>query len=203
MTLRNRVQPDGQITNVPMRGLFTGNRGILHVEDKQMGDALWRHRAWICCTLSWQNRRRPVMTGRNWTELFFLDEAVAMAAGHRPCAFCRREAYNRFKDAWGENLKAPQLDAVLHAARAESGARSLQHHTAQADDLPAGTFIKTDTFALLTRDAMLPYSENGYATPKHRPKGTVTVMTSRPMINVLRCGYVPQIHPSAQIPLFP
>jgi hypothetical protein len=88
VTLRNRVQPDGQITDVAMRGMFTGNRGILHSTDKIMGPALWKHRVWICCTLNWQERRRDVMTGRNWTELFFLDEAVAMAAGHRPCAYC-------------------------------------------------------------------------------------------------------------------
>ena len=79
MTLRNRVQPDGQILAVPARGLFTGNRGILHTSDKVMGDAMWKHRAWICCTLDWKDWRRDVMTGRNWTELFFLDEAVAMA----------------------------------------------------------------------------------------------------------------------------
>lgn len=123
MTLRNRVQPDVQILAVPSRGMFTGNRGILHVSDKVMGDALWKHRAWICCTLDWQNRRRPLMTGRNWTELFFLDEAAAMAAGHRPCAYCRRQNYNAFTDAWGGSLKAPQMDAILHGARAIPGAR--------------------------------------------------------------------------------
>lgn len=203
MTLRNRVQPDGQITDAPMRGLYTGNRGILHVADKVMGDALWKHRAWICCTLNWQNRRRPVMTGRNWTELFFLDEAAAMAAGHRPCAYCRRKNYKAFTDAWGAKLKAPQMDAILHAARATHGARSLQTHRADAQPLPAGTFVKTDKISLLTQDAALPYTPSGYGPPEPRPTDTVTVLTSPPMLDVLRGGYIPALHPSAQSPLFP
>ena len=197
MTLGNRVQPDGQILAVQSRGMFTGNRGILHTADKVMGPALWKHRAWICCTLTWQGRRRDVMTGRKWTELFFLDEAVAMAAGHRPCAYCRRADYNAFSNTWGDNMKAPQMDAILHAARAISGARNLQTHTANAASLPAGTFIKGDTATLLTHDAALPYSPTGYGAPMVRPTGTVTVLTSLPMINVLRAGYVPQLHPSA------
>jgi hypothetical protein len=201
MTLRNRVQPDGQILAVPSRGTYTGNRGILHTKDKIMGRALWRHRAWICCTLEWQNRKRPVMTGRNWTELFFLDEAVAMAAGHRPCAYCRRQNYNAFSAAWGDTLKAPQMDAILHNARAIKGARHLQTHTANADTLPAGTFIKTNDIMLLTSHNGLPYTPNGYGPPQPRPTGAVTVLTCAPMLNVLRGGYVPTVHPSAQTPL--
>lgn len=202
MTLKNRVQPDGQILAVPSRGLFTGNRGILHTADKVMGAALWKHRAWICGTLDWQNRRRPVMTGRNWTELFFLDEATAMAAGHRPCAYCRRKNYTAFTEAWGDNLKAPQIDAILHAARAVHGARRLQTHHADARTLPAGTFIMADTPYLLTDDAALLYTPHGYGAPKPRPTGRATVLTSAPMVNVLRGGYAPTLHPSAQTPLF-
>ncbi len=197
MTLRNRVQPDGQITDVKMRGGFTGNRGILHTSDKVMGAALWKHRAWICCTLDWQNRKREVMTGRNWTELFFLDEAVAMAAGHRPCAYCRRSNYNAFSAAWGENLKALQMDAVLHAARAINGARHLQTYIADAQTLPAGAFIKTEQTYLLTADAALPYTPAGYGKPTPRPTGAVTVLTAPPMLDVLRGGYAPSLHPSA------
>ena len=198
MTLRNRVQPDGQIRAVDMRGGFAGNRGILHVDDKVMGDALWKHRAWICCTLDWQGRKRDVMTGRNWTELFFLDEAVAMAAGHRPCAYCRRSNYTAFTTAWGEKLKAPQMDAILHEARAVNGARRLQTHVAIAETLPAGTFIKADQSYLLTSNAALPYSPTGYGPPIPRPTGAVTTLTSSPMIDVLRGGYVPQLHPSSR-----
>lgn len=202
MTLRNRVQPDGQITAVASRGMFTGNRGILHISDGVMGDALWKHRAWICCTLDWRGRRRKPMTGRNWTELFFLDEAVAMAAGHRPCAYCRRKHYTAFTQAWGCGLCAPQMDAILHAARAVHGARRLQTHAAAAESLPAGTFIQTDRIAVLTEDAALPYTPMGYGAPVPRPTGSVTVLTAPPMIDVLRGGYAPQMHPSAQTPLF-
>jgi hypothetical protein len=202
VTLRNRVQPDGQILAVPSRGMFTGNRSILHVSDKVMGDALWKHRAWICCTLDWQNRRRPLMTGRNWTELFFLDEAAAMAAGHRPCAYCRRQNYNAFTDAWGGSLKAPQMDTILHGARAIPGARHLQNHARPAQNLLAGAFIRTDQIYLLTKDAALPYGYGGYGQPQPRPTGNVSVLTSPPMLDVLRGGYVPALHPSAQTPLF-
>lgn len=203
MTLRNRVQPDGQITDTAMRGLFTGNRGILHTDDHVMGPALWKHRAWICCTLDWQGRRRRVMTGRNWTELFFLDEAVALAAGHRPCAYCRRKAYGEFCAAWGQKLKAPQMDAILHAARAVPGARQLRSHEAHAQTLPAGAFIQADTPMVLTHDAALAYSPQGYGPPQPRPKGAVEVLTAPPMLDVLRGGYAPALHPTAQLPLFP
>lgn len=137
------------------------------------------------------------MSGRNWTELFFLDEAVAMAAGHRPCAYCRRANYNAFSEAWGASLKAPQMDALLHAARAVNGARQLQSHKAKAENLPDGTFIKTDETLMLTGDAARPYSPAGYGEAKPRPTGLVTVLTSPPMIAVLRGGYIPQLHPSA------
>jgi len=90
--LQNRVLPTGEIAAIPARGTLTGNRGIIHRDDKTLGTSRWSHHAWICCTLDWQGRKRPVMTGRNWTELFFLDESVAFAAGHRPCGYCRRSA---------------------------------------------------------------------------------------------------------------
>lgn len=202
MTLQNRVQPNGDILSVASRGLFTGNRGILHTSDKVMGPARWRHRAWICCTLDWQDRKRNVMTGRNWTELFFLDEAVAMAAGHRPCAYCRRSAYTAFSMAWGANLKAPEMDAILHAARAVRGARRLQTHTADARSLPEGSFVMADQPLLLTSDAAHPYTPHGYGTPAPRPTGQITVLTAPPMLDVLRGGYTPTLHPSAQTPLF-
>ncbi len=205
MALRNRVQPDGALTDAG-RGTFTGNRGILHVADKVMGAALWKHRAWICCTLEWQGRTRDVMTGRNWTELFFLDEAVAMAAGHRPCAYCRRPDYNRFVSAWsdahGTRPKAPQLDAILHRTRAEPGARNLRTHSAQAEDLPDGVFIRADTPLLLRGDMALPYTPHGYGPPQIRPDGCVTVLTAPPMIETFHAGYAPALHQTVQSPLF-
>lgn len=205
MPLRNRVGPDGLITDAPVRGLFTGNRGILHRADKVMGPALWKHRAWICCTLDWQGRKRDMMTGRNWTELFFLDEAVALAAGHRPCAYCRRAAYTQFMDGWqaatGRRPKAPDADCTLHAARAQRGARRLQTHRALAETLPDGAFVAGPH--LILGDAALPYTPAGYAAPIPRPKGEIKVLTAPPMLAVLRGGYAPQLHPTVQNPLFP
>ena len=205
MPLRNRVGPDGLITDTPMYGMFTGNRGILHSADNVMGPALWKHRAWICCKLNWQGRRRDVMTGRKWTELFFLDEAVAMAAGHRPYAYCRRAAYTRFMDSWqattGTRPNAPDADRALHTARAIRGARRLQHHRASAETLPDGAFVAGPH--LILGDAALPYSPAGYAAPILRPAGDVAVLTAPPMLAVLRGGYKPTLHATAQNPLFP
>ena len=144
MPLQNRVLPTGEITAHPARGTLTGNRGILHRDDRTLGPARWTHKAWICCTLDWKGRRRAVMTGRTWTELFFLDEAVALAAGHRPCATCRRAAYRRFQTAWaaafGTVPRGPAMDAALHAARVAPDKTQLRH-SARLGTLPAGTFV--------------------------------------------------------------
>lgn len=125
MTLQNRAQPDGQILAIPARGTMTGNRGIIHGPSRVLATKRWSHKEWICCELEWQGRKRQVMTKRNWTELFFLDEAVAMSAGHRPCGYCRRATYVRFVNACeaaaGVRPKASEMDAVLHPARVARG----------------------------------------------------------------------------------
>lgn len=200
MPLRNRVHADGRIVADPARGLFTGNRGILHVADGVMGPALWRHRAWIVCTLDWQGRRRPVMTGRRWTALFFLDEAVALAAGHRPCAYCRREAHARWRDAWAAAhgpARAPEMDARLHAARAVPGARGMRHwRIPDPRDLPDGTAIRVDGRAgLIHRSRLWPVRMDGYDPPEPLPARPVEVLTPRPTVEVLGQGYRPVLHP--------
>jgi hypothetical protein len=107
MPLQNRVIPSGEIISDPSRAAkFMGNRGILHDDERRLGRARWRHRAWIVCALSFNGRRRTLMAPGSYTELFFLDEAVAFAAGHRPCGECRREAYLRFLEGWGERDSA-------------------------------------------------------------------------------------------------
>ncbi len=205
MTLQNRVQPDGQILAVPARGTMTGNRGIIHGPDRMLATKRWSHKAWICCELEWQGRKREVMTGRNWTELFFLDEAVAMAAGHRPCGYCRRSTYQRFTDAWatstGTRPRAPDMDAVLHPARVRRD-RSQVTHLALLTTLPTGTFILHDGHPHLVRDHdLLPYSPDGYLAPvPRRGCGQVTVMTPKPMVQVLTGGYRPVLHDSARNP---
>src|SRR5512132_1459143 len=103
MPLQNRVTPFGDIVAIPERGLFTGNRGIIHdPATRTLLNRRWTTKAWIVCTLDWQGRRREPMAGRSWTELFFLDEATALAAGHRPCFYCRRAAAKAFRNAWAE-----------------------------------------------------------------------------------------------------
>ena len=125
--LQNRVLPTGEIVAIPARGTMTGNRGILHRPDKTLGRARWTHKAWICCVIDFRGRRRDVMGGRSWTELFFLDEAVAFAAGHRPCAYCRRPAYTAFKAAWDGAPKATEMDRVLHLERLDAHVNLVGH----------------------------------------------------------------------------
>ncbi|MEJ6397954.1 hypothetical protein [Yoonia sp. 208BN28-4] len=202
MPLQNRVLPTGEITAIPARGTLTGNRGIIHRGDKTLGTSRWSHHAWICCTLNWQGRKREVMTGRNWTELFFLDEAVALAAGHRPCGYCRRTAYAAYRDAWavatGTTPKAGDIDAALHPARVT---RHRQKVTYQAplSQLPDGAFVQwADTPHLVQASRLLPYTPGGYGSPIVAQMDTVvSVLTPKPSVAVLSAGYTPQVHPSA------
>ena len=202
MTLQNRVLPSGAIVAIPARGTMTGNRGIIHGPDRALATKRWSHKAWICCVLDWQGRRREVMSGRNWTELFFLDEAVAMAAGHRPCGYCRRADYIRYVDAWaratGARPKAPEMDAALHPARVRRD-KSQVTHNALIATLPLGAMINHDGAPHLVLDATLrPYTPDGYGAAVPRPRcGSVTVLTPTPMLSVLANGYRPAVHPTA------
>lgn len=203
--LQNRMTPEGALEAVPARGLFTGNRGVLHDGDFNIRPARWRHKNWIICALSFKGRHREIMTPRRWTELFFLDEATALAAGHRPCAECRRQAFNAYFDAFAEGakrsrLKAPDLDAELHAERAVPGARRQRRHEASAEDLPDGAFVLDEGGApgMLLDDAWLPWSHFGYGRPVPRPKGGVMLLTPPGSVNALRAGFAPVLHPSAQ-----
>ncbi len=202
MPRQNRVLPTGEIVADPARGTLTGNRGVLHDEHGQFGSARWRHRNWISCSLSYKDWRRPIMAPGHWTELFFLDEAVALAAGHRPCAVCRRAEYDVFRAAWaqafGGAVKAGEIDRVLHDARIVSGSKAQKRHDADLSDLPDGTFILREGQPhLVLGDALYPYTPEGYGPPCPNDKaGHVTVMTPRPIVAVLEAGYRPLLHPS-------
>ena len=123
MPLQNRVPPLGDIVAIPDRGLFTGNRGIIHdPATKTLLNKRWSNPAWLVCLCEYKGKRRKVMGGQSWTELFFLDEATALAAGHRPCFYCRRDDANRFRSCWEEGngvsrVLARDIDAVLHRER--------------------------------------------------------------------------------------
>ena len=192
MALQNRVLPTGEIVADPARGLFTGNRGCLHDDQKRLGKARWKSRAWIICELKFKGWKRQVMTPRSWTELFFLDEAVALAAGHRPCALCRREAYNTYRGAWGGHPKAVEMDEALHAARL--GKRIWQ----ESEGLPDGAFVRVEGRGfLLLAGRMLPYAPAGYGRAMERVRGRVEVLTPTPTMAVLQAGYRPVLHGSA------
>ena len=206
MPLQNRVLPTSQIVAIPARGAFTGNRGIIHGPDRVLAKRRWSHKAWICCTLDWQGRKREVMSGRKWTELFFLDEAVAMAAGHRPCAYCRRTDYNQFKDAWtqafGRASLAPEMDDMLHAARVDPQTKRQQTSCQNVQHLPVGTFFEADGAALIvTGNAVRRFTPDGYVTADFdtRTATLVNVLTPAPLVAVLQAGYSPALHHSATV----
>jgi hypothetical protein len=196
---QNRVLPTGEIVAQPFRGLFMGNRGILHDGVGQLGVARWKHPHWVCCVLAFKTRHRQVMTPNRYTELFFLDEAVALAAGHRPCAECRRADFNAFRAALDPDLSAPEIDAALHPARVKSHTRLQVRHEAALDPLPDGAFILHDGTAHLVSGAyILPLASDGYGPAHARPRGTVTVLTPKPTLKALQNGYRPVLHSSAE-----
>src|SRR5437016_14351817 len=147
MPFQNRVTPFGDIVAIAQRGIFTGNRGIIHdPATRALLKKRWASKAWLVCLCEYRGRRRSVMGGRSWTELFFLDEAIALAAGHRPCFFCRRRAADAFRNAWakgrGESVpRAAEMDAVLHAERLDHGRKRLHALSGRADELPDGVVI--------------------------------------------------------------
>src|ERR1700741_2656643 len=148
MPLQNRVTPTGDIIATAHRGMFPGNRGIIHDPvTKTLLTRRWASRAWLTCVLQFRGRRREVMARRSWTELFFLDEATALAAGHRPCFFCRREDANRFRAAWEKgngktSLRAGDIDRVLHAERLDHGKKRLHPLPRPQRELPDGAMVQ-------------------------------------------------------------
>src|SRR5205814_3688238 len=152
MPRQNRVTPLGDLIADPARGLVYGNRGCLHDSDGRIRRR-WATRRWIACRLEFRGwRRHPLLQAGKFTELFFLDEATAFAAGHRPCALCRREDYNRFL-ALVNASGADAIDAQLHAERIDPATRMQRHHAAQLDELPDGAFVLDDGKPWLVRGA--------------------------------------------------
>ena len=204
MPLENRVDPQGRIFRSPARGTMMGNRGgTLHNEGREIVRQ-YKHRRWIACVLEFRGRRRVVMSPGRYTELFFLDEAVALAAGHRPCAECRRERYNAFREAWrrangaAELPRAGEMDVELHRARVDAQGRKVTYE-AELDSLPDGCFVQIDQAPVLVWDASLwLWMPEGYAQRESRPSGLrVTVLTPEPIVKCLRNGYRADRHASA------
>ena len=205
MPLPNRVDPFGDLFADASRGLLFGNRGgRFHRDDRALGRRRWVSRAWICCRLEFKGRHREVW-GRGYTELFFLDEPTALAAGHRPCFECRRADAKAFAAAFGRGHgldaapRAPEMDRVLHAERLEG--RVKRRHRLPIDALPDGAFVTLPNepggaFAV-RGDALLQWTSAGYVARRRRPRGImVDVLTPPGIIAALSAGYRPSWHSS-------
>lgn len=197
MPLQNRVLATGEIVADPARGMFMGNRGILHGEQKVLGRKRWQHKAWVTCVLKHKDWHRAVMTPHRYTELFFLDEAVALAAGHRPCALCRRAEYTSYRAATGLLGSSKDMDAQMHAERALPRYFKQRRQTCDIAQLPDGAMVLLDGPALVKGDALYPVTAAKYLPPVARPTGTVTVLTPLTSLRALREGYEPVLHTSA------
>jgi hypothetical protein len=203
MPLQNRVTPTGDIIATTHRGLFTGNRGIIHdPATKTLLAKRWSTPAWLVCLCEYQGRRREVMGGRSWTELFFLDEATAFAAGHRPCFFCRRDDANRFRAAWEvgnrtANVLARDIDVVLHGERLDHGCKRLHPLPAPLRDLPDGAMVQqgADSF-LIAQGRVLSWSPGGYRAAQGVPEDAI-LLTPPSTLRAIAAGYRPVLHPTA------
>ncbi|MBH5368180.1 hypothetical protein [Bradyrhizobium glycinis] len=203
MPLQNRVTPTGDIIATPHRGLFTGNRGIIHdPATKTLLKNRWSTPAWITCLCEFRGWRRPVMARRSWTELFFLDEATAFAAGHRPCFFCRRDDAKRFRAAWekgngASDVSAKAMDAVLHRERLDRGRKRLHSLPMPLADLPDGAMVQQgeDSFLVMQGQALL-WSPAGYASHT-RVVDQAMLLTPPSTLRAIMAGYRPVLHPTA------
>jgi hypothetical protein len=202
MPLQNRVTPFGDIIATPHRGLFTGNRGIIHDPATKTLTRRWASHAWLTCVCEFRGRRRKVMGGRSWTELFFLDEATALAAGHRPCFFCRRDDANRFRAAWQQGnrvsgMLAPEIDAVLHDERLDVRTKRLHALPVPVKRLPDGAMVALDgeSFLIVQGRALL-WKPAGYREAQAAFAGAM-LLTPPSTLRALSAGYRPVLHPSA------
>jgi hypothetical protein len=201
MPRQNRVTPFGTIIVTPERGTVFGNRGVLHDAEGRIGRS-WQLKRWLLCLLAFKGRRRPIMAPGRYTELFFLDEATALAAGHRPCAECRRDRYLAFRNAWPSGvLPAAALDDQLHVERLNPDG-SQRRFEADLDDLPDGVFLvrrePVERAYLLWKGRLLAWSPGGYRDRLPRPHGErVAVLTPGSTVAAVRAGYAPEVHASA------
>lgn len=201
MTLQSRVAPDGTLHATSARGTLMGNRGIIHdPATRRLSGRRWTTRAWIACELCFRGRARKVW-GRGWTELFFLDEVTALAAGHRPCFECRRAEAQAFARALGavegRPLRAPDLDRRLAPDRLGGDAPTRPMPAADLGSLPDGAVVHQGAaFWALRAGRTLRWSFGGYL-PDAPPRGEVALVTPGAVLAALRWGYVPRWHPSA------
>lgn len=208
MPLQNRVTPFGEIIVSPARGTLMGNRGQLHDDNQRLGKRRWATPSWVTCVLSFKNRPpRQLMQPNRYTELFFLDEATALAAGHRPCAECRHADYRRFVEAWRMSNRpddawqgASTMDRRLHAERVDRERRKVVFEATLAG-LPSGVMVALGDRAFLKcGNDLLSWSPFGYGASNEPHPATlqVTVLTPRPIVEAIKAGYVPAVHATAR-----
>ena len=198
MTARNRVTPLGDIVAIPLRGAWTGNRGIIHA-----GREIVRFHAsdlWITCALEYRGRQHEQWLPHHLTWLYFHDEAVSFAAGHRPCALCRRASYNAYRAAWAEGLgveppSASEMNRRLHGERIVRGTHRRRTHALPWDSLPDGAFVLVEGVpAVVVGDGLTEWTVDGYRTRRVRPgRGDAEVITPPSSVAALRAGYPVQI----------
>ena len=205
MPLQNRVDPFGVLFAGAARGLLMGNRGgRIHDAGKSLGARRWASKQWICCVLEFNNRHRKVW-GDSYTELFFLDEPTAFAAGHRPCFECRRKDAELFARLWGmafglkERPRAAEMDDVLQGQRLDG--RAKRHHQRDFSELPDGAFVVLDADAwAVCGSSLLRWTPSGYIERRTKPaRGVADALTPPATLAVLSNGYAPRWHPSADL----
>ncbi len=206
MPLQNRVTPFGEIIAVSDRGLFTGNRGILHDPATRTLGRRWASKSWLTCLFAFKGRRRTVMAPGRWTELFFLDEATALAAGHRPCFECRRKDAEAFRAAWatGNGSFAPkvaEMDAMLHGERLSGREKRMHPLDGPIPTLPDGVMIGVGessflVIALVIAECVRRWTPSAYVAVAVEP-GSAMLLTSPSILRTLAAGYRPRLHPSA------
>lgn len=196
--LQNRVNPKGEIINTEARGTLMGNRGVIHDVARKIVRA-YKHKAWITCALQFKGRHRTVMSSNRWTELFFLDEATAFAAGHRPCCECRKEKFKQFKQCWlngnpqygfTSKVSIKEIDNIIHEERIDKN-RGKVIHEANMREVPNGTFLVlgSDEF-LLANDLIYRWSPFGYSQGIPVPQiERVKILTPRSIVNAFKAGY--------------
>jgi hypothetical protein len=208
MPKQNRVDPTGEIIATPAYGTLMGNRGILHNDHQQIIRS-YKTKAWIFCQLKFQNNQRTIMSPNSYTELFFLDEATALSAGHRPCAQCMRDRYNEFCTLWAQanshsldnsHLTAKHLDNVLHSDRLAPD-KTKHAYLEEIDALPAGCFILLESHKqpyLVLDNTLLAWTPAGYTKSLNKPFGQkVKVLTPSSVVKTLKQGFHAKIHDSA------
>lgn len=200
--LQNRVDPFGNLICTPARGAWMGNRGILH-NDKQEITRPFRLKAWLICRLEFNGRHRAVMSPNRYTELFFLDEATAFSAGHRPCFECRRSDFNHFKSCWlrgnteygfDERTSMQKIDDILHKERINRYNLKVTYKT-NRHDIPDGTFILWNGDPYAIQDGMMRlWTPSGYTSATPLPDtGPLTVLTPKSVVRAFSAGYQPQL----------